>query len=161
MGHLWKAAKYCRSSHPSRAFLGFAASAAEPQFPTQRTPMKYVFLIYETPADFAIRQQGEQTLMSPRGALTQSARRGGAFVGGAPLKEIATATTVRMRNGKQSRPGRTLRRIEGAARRLHDPQSCLRSDEALSWAARCPAASTGLVEVRPMEVGMHDVIVKP
>jgi hypothetical protein len=34
-------------------------------------------------------------------------------------------------------------------------------DAALEWAARCPAAASGALEVRPMDVGIHDTIVAP
>jgi hypothetical protein len=34
-------------------------------------------------------------------------------------------------------------------------------DEALEWAARCPAAATGAVEVRPVDAAAHEVIVAP
>jgi hypothetical protein len=34
-------------------------------------------------------------------------------------------------------------------------------DAALEWAARCPAAATGAVELRPMDVAAHDVIAAP
>jgi hypothetical protein len=29
-------------------------------------------------------------------------------------------------------------------------------DAALDWAARCPAAATGAIEIRPMDVRTHD-----
>jgi hypothetical protein len=32
-------------------------------------------------------------------------------------------------------------------------------DAALAWAARCPAAGYGAVEVRPLDPGMHDTVV--
>jgi hypothetical protein len=34
-------------------------------------------------------------------------------------------------------------------------------DAALEWAARCPAAASGAVEVRPIDVNVHDAIVHP
>jgi len=124
-------------------------------------PMKYVFLIYETPADFETRTKGEHTpYVAAWRAYHKALVEAGAFVSGAPLKEIATATTVRLRNGKrlvQDGPFAESKEQLGGFTILELPSL----DEALSWAARCPAASTGLVEVRPMEVGMHDVIVKP
>ena len=35
---------------------------------------------------------------------------------------------------------------------------CPSLDAALEWAARCPAASYGSVEVRPVDVDLHDTI---
>ena len=120
--------------------------------------MKYIFLIYETPADFAIRTKGENTpYVAAWRAYHKSLVEAGAYVSGAPLKEVATATTVRMRNGKrlvQDGPFAESKEQLGGFTILELPSL----DEALRWAARCPAASTGLVEVRPMEAEMMDVI---
>jgi hypothetical protein len=37
---------------------------------------------------------------------------------------------------------------------------CATLDAALSWAARCPAAAAGALEVRPMDTAIHETIVK-
>ena len=34
-------------------------------------------------------------------------------------------------------------------------------DAAIQWAARCPAASSGALAVRPMDSAIHETIVKP
>ena len=34
-------------------------------------------------------------------------------------------------------------------------------DAALEWAARCPAAATGAVEVRPIDAAAHETIIAP
>jgi hypothetical protein len=34
-------------------------------------------------------------------------------------------------------------------------------DAALDWAARCPAAATGAIEVRPMDVDLFESVEKP
>lgn len=120
--------------------------------------MKYIFLIYETPKDFAARHSGDQgpyvaAWRTYHKALVES----GSYVGGAPLKEVATATTVRAKSGKrlvQDGPYAEAKEQLGGFIMLELPSL----DAALGWAARCPAAATGAVEVRPMEVEMHDVI---
>jgi hypothetical protein len=34
-------------------------------------------------------------------------------------------------------------------------------DAALDWAARCPAAAVGALEIRPMDVDFHETVVRP
>jgi len=71
------------------------------------------------------------------------------FLGSNRLKPSANATTVRVANGKtQVLDGPyadTKEQIGGYF--LIDAADL---DAALSWAARCPAASHGVVEVRPV-----------
>jgi hypothetical protein len=120
--------------------------------------VKYILLIYETPADFEARRQSVDgpyvaAWRAYHGALVEA----GAYVGGAPLKEVATATTVRVKDGRrfvQDGPFAESKEQLGGFILLELPSL----DSALSWAARCPAAATGLVEVRPMEVDMHETI---
>ena len=85
----------------------------------------------------------------------------GAYVGGgAPLKDAATATTVRLRDGRrhvQDGPYAEAKEQLGGFIIL-DVASL---DAALGWAARCPAAALGAVEVRPMDVDYQATIVEP
>ncbi len=121
--------------------------------------MKYVLLIYETPEDFESRQQEKRgPYVAAWRAYHRALVEAGAFVGGAPLKEVATATTVRVRDGKrlvQDGPFAEAKEQLGGFTILE--LSSL--DAALSWAARCPAAATGRVEVRPMDVDLFETIV--
>jgi hypothetical protein len=81
----------------------------------------------------------------------------GAYVSGAPLNDVATSTTVRVRDGKrhvQDGPFAEAKEQLGGFIILELPSL----DAALEWAARCPAASTGALEVRPMAVDVHDSI---
>jgi hypothetical protein len=69
--------------------------------------------------------------------------------GGERLKPVATATTVRMKNGKTevlNGPYAETREQLGGYY-LIDVADL---DAALSWAARCPGASYGTIEVRPI-----------
>ncbi len=81
--------------------------------------------------------------------LAEELERRGNYVAGAPLKPVATATTVRVRDDevvmtdgpfaetKEQLGGFFL--IEAASR-----------DEAVAWAGKVPAARYGSVEVRPV-----------
>ncbi len=134
-------------------------SRMSPRPPTSELhPVKYMMQILETPADFAAREQGEET--SYRAAWRSYFHAlvdAGVYVDGAPLKAIATATTVRLRDGKQlvqDGPFAETKEQLGGFMILELPSL----DAALQWAARCPAAATGAVEIRPIDTGLHDSI---
>src|SRR6202035_2672889 len=78
-------------------------------------------------------------------ALVQS----GTYLAGDPLQVPETGTTVRIKEGKrrvQDGPFADTKEQLGGFIILELPSL----DEALEWAARCPAASAGVVEVRPL-----------
>ena len=123
--------------------------------------MKYVVLIYETEENFEARQRGKE---SPYIAAWRSYYRAlvdaGAYVTGAPLKDVTTSTTVRMQQGKrrvQDGPFAEAKEQLGGFIVLDLPSL----DAALDWAARCPAAATGALEVRPMDVDAFEAVVNP
>jgi len=122
--------------------------------------MKYVMVIYETPGDFEARQRGrEGPYVGAWRAYYAALLAAGAYVSGAPLKGVETATTVRQKNGKrhvQDGPFAEAKEQLGGFMILDLPSL----DAALEWAARCPAASTGALEVRPMDDRIHDSIVE-
>ncbi len=73
----------------------------------------------------------------------------GVYVGGDPLEVPETGTTIRIREGKrrvQDGPYADTKEQLGGFTILELPSL----DAALEWAARCPAASSGAVEVRPL-----------
>jgi hypothetical protein len=90
-------------------------------------------------------QQGLAAYM----AYGEALRKANVFLGSNRLKPSSNATTVRINNGKtQVLDGPytdTKEQIGGYY--LIDVADL---DAALSWAARCPAASHGVVEVRPV-----------
>ncbi len=70
------------------------------------------------------------------------------MVGGAGLEPPYRATTIRQQHGQrhvQDGPYAEAKEQLGGYYVLEVPDL----DKALEWAARCPAASTGVVEVRP------------
>ena len=123
--------------------------------------MKYVMLIYETPPDLESREDPKRDPYTAAWrAYHKALVAAGAYVGGAPLKDAATATTVRLRDGRrhvQDGPFAEAKEQLGGFIIL-DVASL---DAALEWAARCPATASGAVEVRPMDVDYHDTIVSP
>ena len=112
--------------------------------------MQYALLIYETPDQFASRERGEDDpYLGAWRAFYQSLRSTSVYLGGDALHLPETGTTVRRTDGKrhvQDGPYANTKEQLAGFMVLE-----LRSlDEALDWAARCPAASTGAVEVRPI-----------
>jgi hypothetical protein len=122
--------------------------------------VQYLFLIYESPEDFAARTT-EKT--APHIAAWRTYYRAlveaGVYVDGNPLQSVATATTVRLRDGKhhvQDGPYADTKEQLGGFVILELPSL----DAALAWAARCPTAATGVVEVRPLDPCMRETVEK-
>jgi hypothetical protein len=112
--------------------------------------MEYLIMIYEDAAAFAGRASPEAAKMfAAYGAYTEALRAAGVMVGGNPLQAPHTATTVRLRDGKrqvQDGPIADTKEQLGGYYLINVSNL----DAALDWAARCPAASYGTVEVRPI-----------
>lgn len=123
--------------------------------------MKYIVLIYETPANFESREDGaDSPYIGAWRAYYQALVEAGAYVDGAPLKPPGTATTVRLQDGRrqvQDGPFAEAKEQLGGFMILELPSL----DAALEWAARCPAAATGALEVRPMDGEIFATIVEP
>jgi hypothetical protein len=117
--------------------------------------MKYVMLIFETPQNLESRKDPERDpYVAAWRAYDKALRAAGAYGGGAPLKDVATATTVRLREGRrhvQDGPFAEGKEELGGFIILEAPSL----DAALEWAARCPAAASGAVEVRPIDVDFY------
>jgi hypothetical protein len=112
--------------------------------------MQYLFMLYldeskwdkMTPAE---QQQGVAAYRS----YTEALQSAGAFKGSNRLQPTSAATTVRVADGKsQVLDGPFADSKEQLAGYFLIEAPDL--DSALSWAARCPAASHGIVEVRPV-----------
>jgi hypothetical protein len=112
--------------------------------------MKFALLIYESPEAFASRNKDE--IDSYTGAWRSYYKalvEADVFVGGDPLQVPETGTTIRIKDGKrlvQDGPYADTKEQLGGFTILELPSL----DAALDWAARCPAASYGAVEVRPL-----------
>jgi len=112
--------------------------------------MQYMLLIYgnEARLQSASKSDGEQ-MLAAYGAYTEAVKKAGVFVAADRLRPTASASTVRVANGKtQVLDGPYAETKEQLAGYYLIDVADL--DAALSWAARCPAASHGTVEVRPI-----------
>jgi len=112
--------------------------------------MKYMLLIYgNEAARQSVPKEQMNQMFAAYGAYTEAMKKAGAFVAGDPLQPTSTASTVRV-NG-------------GSTKVLNGPYADTKEqlggyyiidvadlDAALSWAARCPGASVGTLEVRPL-----------
>jgi len=112
--------------------------------------MQYLLMIYSEENQVGGLPQSELgKMMAEYTALTASMKESGNLVGANRLKPIATATTVRLRDGKVSKThgpfAETREQLGGYY--LVDAKDL---DEACALAARIPAARLGSIEVRPI-----------
>jgi hypothetical protein len=112
--------------------------------------MKYLLLIYGNEAGMrsASQEQAGQ-MLAAYGAYTEAMTKAGAYVGGNRLRPAEAASTVRITNGKTQvldGPYAETKEQLGGYYLIDVPDL----DAALSWAARCPGASHGVMEVRPL-----------
>jgi len=112
--------------------------------------MQFALLIFESPEAFATRNADENDpYVGAWRAYYKALVEAGVYVGGDPLQAPETGTTVRLKNGKrrvQDGPFADAKEQLGGFTILELPSL----DAAIDWAARCPAASIGAVEVRPL-----------
>jgi hypothetical protein len=112
--------------------------------------MQFALLIFELPEAFAARNADENDpYLGAWRAYYKALVEAGVYVGGNPLQPPETGTTVRLKDGKrrvQDGPFADTKEQLGGFTILELPSL----DAALEWAARCPAASIGAVEVRPV-----------
>lgn len=112
--------------------------------------MKYTILVYETEADLNARSDAKRkdAYWGAYRAYTKALTDAGVMIGGAGLQPPQLATTIRHQNGRrkvQDGPYAEAKEQLGGYYVIDVPDL----DKALEWASRCPAASTGAVEVRP------------
>ena len=112
--------------------------------------MRYMLLIYDREADWAkLAEKDQGALYREYGVFTEGIRKSGHYKAGDPLQPIATATTVRVRNGKTVTTdgpfAETREQLGGYY--IVDAKDL---DEATAIAARIPSAKMGSIEVRPI-----------
>ena len=112
--------------------------------------MKYMLLIYGDEAKMrAIPKEDASKMMPAYIAYTEALKKAGILLGGDRLQFTETATTVRIRDGKTNvvnGPYAEAKEQLAGYYMIDVPDM----DSALSWASRCPGASSGSVEVRPL-----------
>lgn len=112
--------------------------------------MRYMLLIYtDESTDLNPGDPGFNEMMEGYAAFTRQVRENGAFQDGDPLQPVATATTVRVRDGKATHTdgpfAETKEQLGG-----YYVLDCKDLDQALEYAAQIPGAAHGCVEVRPI-----------
>jgi hypothetical protein len=111
--------------------------------------MKYAILVYQTPDEFAERRETPGQYSAAYAAFGKSMSEAGVFAGGTGLLSPDTATTLRVRGGSRQvldGPYADTKEQLGGFFLIDLPDL----DAALDWAAKCPAAARGAVEVRPV-----------
>jgi hypothetical protein len=114
--------------------------------------MQYMILIYsDEKAQAGMSQEDMQQVMAAYGEYSAALAAAKVTLGGAALHPISTASTVRVRNGKTATtdgPFAETKEQFGGYYIIDVPNL----DEAIKWAARCPGAKNGSVEVRPVAI---------
>jgi len=108
--------------------------------------MKYMLLIYEND-DERVEKMDER--MPHCSAYVQAMEKAGIYVCGERLRAASSTTSVRVGDGRTHVVDGPYVEAKEQLGGFHviDVEDL---DEALQWAARCPSASRGLVEVRPV-----------
>jgi hypothetical protein len=112
--------------------------------------MKYMLLIHGNEANQqAASKEAAGQMLAAYGAYTEAMTKAGVYVDGNRLRPTASATTVRVANGKTNvldGPYVETKEQLGGYYVIEAPDL----DAAVSWAARCPGAAYGTIEVRPI-----------
>ena len=114
--------------------------------------MQYLLLIYSNEeADAAVPETQQKEVFGEWMAYTEEMKKAGVFVAGDALQPTTTATSVRIKGTERMITdgpfAETKEQLGG-----YYLAECKDLDEALSWAAKCPGAKTGTIEVRPVMV---------
>lgn len=112
--------------------------------------MKYLLLIYHSEQSWdGITEAERQQIYGEYRQLREELTSKGQFVTGSQLQPITTATSVRVRDGKELI-------TDGPFAETHEQLAgyflveAKNLDEATSIAARIPSARTGSIEIRPL-----------
>jgi hypothetical protein len=112
--------------------------------------MKYMMLIYANEAALqSASKEAAAAISAPYAAYTEAMAKAGVLVGGGRLRPTTSASTVRIADGKTKvldGPYAETKEQLGGYYMIDVPDL----DAALSWAARCPGANHGSIEVRPL-----------
>ena len=111
--------------------------------------MKFILMIHGNEQAMIANTKVDATGMSPEyAAYNEAMAKAGIMVGGERLKPTNTAASVRVKDGRTEvldGPYAETREQFGGYYMIDVPDM----DEAVRWAARCPAAQFGTIEVRP------------
>ena len=117
--------------------------------------MRYMLLIYTKEAESSTDEMRQ--VAAAHGEIMAETARRGILRGAEPLEPSATATTVRLHNGRTVMTdgpfAETKEQLAG-----YYILDCTDLDEALEWAAKIPTScggGEGCVEVRPIRTKIH------
>jgi hypothetical protein len=112
--------------------------------------MQYLLLIYGNEAGMQAASKADvEKMVAAYGAYTEALKKAGVLAGANRLQPTASASTVRVTDGKSKvldGPYAETKEQLAGYYMIDVPDL----DAALSWAARCPGASFGAIEVRPV-----------
>ena len=112
--------------------------------------MQYLLMLYSDESQWNVMTAAQQEQgKAAYGAYTQALAEAGALKGSNRLRPTADATTVRIADGKSQvldGPYADSKEQLGGYYLIEAPDL----DAAISWASRCPGASHGTIEVRPV-----------
>ena len=132
----------------ARASLGRARRGAARRMRT--AIMQYLLMIHANENGLANTPKADlEAMMAAYGAYTQAMKEAGVYRGGERLQPTATATVVRVKDGKTSvlnGPYAEVKEQLGGFFAIEAADL----DAAIGWAARCPGAQHGAIEVRPI-----------
>jgi hypothetical protein len=112
--------------------------------------MQYLLTLYADESGWSKMSEAEQRQgVAAYMAYTEALKKANAYVGSNRLQPISTATTVKIANGKQQvLDGPYVDSKEQLGGYYLIDAADL--DAAIAWAARCPGAGHGTIEVRPV-----------
>jgi hypothetical protein len=116
-------------------------------------PMRYLILIYEEDSANPSPEPPPPGVIEAQtaayNAYSQMLRDRGAFIGGEALQPVTAATTVRVRDGQTMTTDGPFAETKEALGGYYLIEAA-DLDEALEFAAACPGAQYGSIEVRPI-----------
>lgn len=112
--------------------------------------MQYLFALYAEESGWSKLTEAQQREgVAAYGAYTEALKKASVYKGSNRLQPVANATTVRVKDGKSqvlNGPYADSKEQLAGYYLIEVPDL----DAALSWAARCPGAGHGTIEVRPI-----------
>jgi len=112
--------------------------------------MQYILLIYHNEEQVAAMSEKDMAAMyKGYGTFTKGIVKSGHFKAGDPLQPVATATTVRVRNGKTLLTDGPFAETNEQLAGYYVVEAA-NLDEATAMAAKIPTAKHGSIEVRPI-----------
>jgi hypothetical protein len=112
--------------------------------------MQYLLMIHSDEAGMANASTAErETMTAAYGAYAKAMQEAGVLRGGERLRPTTTATVVRVKDGKTSVLNGPYAEVKEQLAGYFVIEAA-DLDAAIGWAARCPGAQHGAIEVRPI-----------